>query len=335
MSTSPDDRSRSDSADVVVNIDLYISHFINSVQHSAHPLSRGSGVGSASEKRQWGPGPLPDAARDILARAMLGRGVAAGLIGAIFDLDAVGVADLAVDLDQPRPPDRVIRIADDRCLTPGSLAPPEHAPLRFYTPRQLKFLVGSWLGSAPIESMATTLGRSPEAIKRKARTLGLMMRQRQALREQLARYGEVGVPSRGRAETPWDWRSPGVEPVVPEPTSGPRCPSQSEPVEDRGRRKRRIIAWEATRTKKLCDLWQAGVRPGEIADRLGCSALSISTKAVRLSLPARGRDDNGNLESPQGYICYDGKHDEYFWSRRRGALQSSWRISQAARANVA
>lgn len=304
MSTSDDDRLGLESAESVDEQTRFISKHINTVQHSAQRLSSPAPRRAATDKSHDCPG-KPGVERfsaqtRVLGRAMLERSVATEMIATVLGLDDSQVRDLAAELGAAAPPDRRIRLADDQTLFAGTLKTADG--VRLYTPRQLAYLCAKFLTEAPIEAIAETLGRSPAAVKRKARSLGLMLRRRQRLRDDLTALIERDVGHSQAREMPAF------------PQLG-RC----------------IVPWTSARTKALCEFWLEGARPSVIAAALGCSALSVSTKAVRLCLPARSQNEDGGLEvTVVGYICFDPEHHEFFWSTRRSATQSAYRTARAA-----
>ncbi|MDD2859467.1 MAG: hypothetical protein PHT60_14920 [Acidiphilium sp.] len=278
------------------NYSLCSNHDINTVQHAGSGLSSG----------------IPPALRQGLIKTMILRGVSRDLLAAIFACESEAILDVAVDLNLPTPPSKKIRLAPDDA--------PNH---RLFSARALRALLHLWLSPLPIEDVATQLGRTPESVKRKARSVGLMLRQRADWQGLADRLGDLGTWAPPVAAS-----SPAISGEV---LAGP--PADVAPAVPL---KRRVFnPWTLERTKFLCEAWLAGRYAHEIGASLGVSAAAVASRAVRASLPKRTVQADGTLRvTVTGYICLDKSRGEYFWSdRSRYAEQSAYRVAQARKKN--
>jgi hypothetical protein len=260
--------------------------------------------GLSSPKPSCEPGFWSLPQKIVVARRMLVRGVSRRLIEPVLGMPASTLIDLAADLGvevsdrkvrigsgEHRPPP-VPAASDDP--SPAPEPPSARAPLM--TLRDFKALVSAWVYGTDIGTLATELERTIPALKRKARSLGLMGRQR----EDLVKEFHAAAPH--------------VEPDG-------EAPAKSS---------RKIYPWSPPATRSLCDLWVNGTRPGDIAKILGASPSAVSTRAFRLGLPARVRSPDGAYTLPKrGHVLFDPEHQEHFWSPRSTATQSAWRTMRA------
>lgn len=286
-----------------INSDTLVSIF--PVQHFYDSGSRPRRIKDLRRGGAFASGPSPgaddevaktaiDAWTEVAMRRMIGKGLAAAVIGAVLGRSGDNLSALALNLHLPVPAERVARLAGDGALVPGTLRTAPGCG-RLYSPRQLYFLVHAWLGETPIAEIALALGRSASAVGRKLRALGFPLRHRKAdlleIREVAARH-------------------------------------EAERAREALRRKR--FKWSA-HTEALCTRWREGWSPGQIAAELGTTATAVSTRATRACLPSRTRAADGRLQIPtSGFICLDPVRGEYFWSERRTATQSAYHMRQAA-----
>lgn len=119
----------------------------------------------------------------------------------------------------------------------------------------------------PVSDIAGLLGRSPASVRAKARRLGLRR----------ARPALDAPPALARSPLP-------SAPPAPTPGSTPvRVPRPYRVTRLGGRES----VWDEDRVRRLIRLWTAGFHHTVVSEVLGIGARAASTKATRISLPAR------------------------------------------------
>lgn len=137
----------------------------------------------------------------------------------------------------------------------------------------------------PVADIAGSLGRSPASVRGKARRLGLRRADPAAtapLSPEAASLPHGALPFRPAEPIAWQARaeSGGRVGGSPVPTVAPKPYRVT-------RLGGRESVWDEDRVRRLIRLWTAGFHHTVVSEVLGVGARAASTKATRISLPAR------------------------------------------------
>jgi hypothetical protein len=220
------------------------------MHHRETAVASLTGVGLSPSAPQNGARPIRDA-RDRILAGMVQAGLVQEAICSFLAITLGALRDQLVELDVPTPADRPMRRASGK---------------NPWTVGDVQLLISLWIANIHPDAMSHQLKRSPNAIRAKARRIGLYRRERGALVKTIA------------------------PPAAPQET----LKEDAKSIRSRGGKARRgpRIKWTKELDLEIARRWLAWQCRHGIARDLGLSESQVRTRATRMGLPPRTDSDS-------------------------------------------